>query len=335
VDSAAAEVAYITCAADTPEGAKRAANGRAEPWNAKWWAVGNEMYGDWQLGHMPLEEYVKKHNAMVEAIRAVSPEAQCIGVGAAGKWSETMLTHCADHMELLSEHLYWQRKDDVTEHVLTSVKQIEKLADTHRRYRKDIAGLKEKDIRIALDEWNYWYGPYIFGELGVRYFMRDALGCAAALHAMFRNSDLFFMANYAQTVNVIGAIKTTGTDAWLETTGQVLKLYRQHYGAIPVAVKESMKDVDVAAAWTEDRKTLVVAAVNTKDKPAAITLEIQGVALPESVSGWIIQHDDSEAYNDENNKDNVIIQDISVAVEDGKIELAPYSVTIMNIRKNQ
>lgn len=331
VASAAAEVEYITGAADTTEGAKRAANGHPEPWNAKWWAVGNEMYGDWQLGHMPLEEYVKKHNAMVDAIRAVSPEAQCIGVGSAGKWSETMLTHCSDHMELLSEHLYWQRKDDVTDHVLTSVKQIEKLADTHRKYRKDIAGLNEKDIRIALDEWNYWYGPYVYGELGVRYFMRDALGCAAALHAMFRNSDIYFMANYAQTVNVIGAIKTTRTDAWLETTGQVLKLYRQHFGTIPVAVKEAMKDVDVAAAWTEDKSMLTLAAVNTNNKFISISLEMQGITLPEKVSAWTIQNNDSEAYNDETNKNNVVIQDIEVAVKDGKTELAPYSVTMIKI----
>ncbi|MCC6142669.1 MAG: alpha-N-arabinofuranosidase, partial [Candidatus Hydrogenedentes bacterium] len=205
VASAAQEVEYITGAPDTTEGAKRAANGHAEPWPAKWWAVGNEMYGDWQLGHMPLEEYVKKHNAVVDAIRAVSPEAQCIGVGSAGPWSETMLKECADHMVLLSEHLYWQRKDEVPEHAQFAVHQIEQLAKTHRRYREELPSLEGKDIRIALDEWNYWYGPYLYGELGTRYFHRDGLGCAAALQAMFRNSDIFFMANYAQTVNVIGA----------------------------------------------------------------------------------------------------------------------------------
>ncbi len=329
VDSAAAEVQYITGAADTPEGAKRAANGRQEPWKVKFWAVGNEMYGDWQLGHMPLEEYVKKHNAVVDAIRAVSPEAQCIGVGAAGTWSETMLTHCADHMELISEHLYWQRKDDVTEHVRVAVDSIDRVAETHRGYRASIPGLKEKDIRIALDEWNFWYGPNLYGEIGVRYFMRDALGCAAALHALFRNSDLYFMANYAQTVNVIGAIKTTGTDAWLETTGQVLKLYRQHFGSIPVAVEGSIKGVDVAAAWTEDRSALTLAAVNTTDKPKKLQLEVNGLALPESVSGWTIQHEDPEAYNDDKNKDNVAIQEISLTLTDSSMKLKPYSVTLL------
>lgn len=335
VASAAAEVEYITGAADTAEGAKRATNGRTEPWKVKFWAVGNEMYGDWQLGHMPLEEYVKKHNAVVDAIRAVSPEAQCIGVGAAGKWSETMLTHCADHMALISEHLYWQRKDDVTEHVQVAVESIDRVAETHRGYRDSIPGLKEKDIRIALDEWNYWYGPNLYGEIGVRYFMRDALGCAASLHAMFRNSDLYFMANYAQTVNVIGAIKTTGTDAWLEATGQVLKLYRHHFGTVPVAVEGKIKGTDVAAAWTKDKSALTIAAVNTTDKAKTLQLEVNGLILPESVSGWTIQHDDPEAYNDENNRDNVTIQEVSLAIKDGNMELKPYSVTLLSVPAEQ
>lgn len=331
VAEAAAEVQYITGAPDTPEGAKRAANGRVEPWNATWWAVGNEMYGDWQLGHMPLEEYVKKHNAVVEAIRAVSPEARCIGVGNAGKWSETMLSHSAGHMELISEHLYWQRKRDVTEHVRAAVEQIEKLAETHRGYRAAIPGLAEKDIRIALDEWNYWYGPYLYGELGTRYFQRDALGCAAALHAMFRNSDLFFMANYAQTVNVIGAIKTTGTKAWLETTGQVLKLYRHHFGSVPVVVKSDHKGLDMAAAWTEDRSALTLAAVNTTGKSMTVILDARGIDLPEKAGGWTIQHDDPDAFNDENSMDNVSIREVSVAIAAGTLELAPHSVTLLRL----
>lgn len=331
VESAAAQVAYITAAPDTVEGAKRAANGRIEPWDAEWWAVGNEMYGEWQLGHMPLEEYVEKHNAVVNAVRAVSPRAQCVGVGAVGTWSETMLTHCAEHMELISEHLYWQHRDDVTEHVKVAVRSVNRVAETHRRYRESIPGLKEKDIRIALDEWNFWYGPYLYGELGVRYFMRDALGCAAALHAMFRNSDLYFMANYAQTVNVIGAIKTTGTDAWMETTGQVLTLYRRHFGAIPVTVEQNIEGVDVAAAWTDDRKKLALSAVNTTGEKLMLALDMAGLTLPDIVKGWTIQCDDPDGYNDENNPDNIVINEMTAPVESGRLAIAPYSVTMIHI----
>ncbi|HOX36808.1 MAG TPA: alpha-L-arabinofuranosidase C-terminal domain-containing protein [Candidatus Brocadiia bacterium] len=329
--SAAAEVEYITGPADSAEGARRAANGRKEPWRAIWWAVGNEMYGNWQLGHMPLEQYVQKHNEVVEKIRAASPQAKCIAVGNAGPWSKAMLENCSGHMELISEHLYWQRKENVREHVQVAVDQIQRLADTHRGYRQTLSALNGKDIRISLDEWNYWYGPNLYGEIGVRYFMRDALGIAAGFHAMFRNSDLYFMANYAQTVNVIGAIKTTKTGAFLETTGHVLKLYRHNFGTIPVAVGENVKGLDVAAAWTQDRKILTLSAVNTTREKIELDLNVTGLALPEKADGWTIQHDDPDAFNDENNPDTVTAKETTASLEGGRLTLKPYSVTLLRI----
>jgi len=148
---------------------------------------------------------------------------------------------------------------------------------------------------------------------------------------MFRNSDLYFMANYAQTVNVIGAIKTTGTKAWLETTGQALKLYRHHFGTIPVAVEETTDGLDVAAAWKEDRSALTLALVNTTDRKKTIQWEADGLALPKTISGWLIQHDDPDAYNDENNRDKVKIQEVSLVVTDDRLNVNPYSVTMLTI----
>ncbi len=125
---------------------------------------------------MPLEEYVKKHNRVVDAMRKVDPTFRPIAVGSKGRWSEQMLTTCADHMDLISEHLYWADKDDVVSHVSQIAQRIREVAEAHRGYRKNIASLADKDIRIALDEWNYWYGPNEYGELGTRYFLQDGLG---------------------------------------------------------------------------------------------------------------------------------------------------------------
>jgi alpha-L-arabinofuranosidase len=75
-----------------------------------------------------------------------------------------------------------------------------------------------------------------------------------ALHEYFRQSDLIQMAHYAQTVNVIGAIKTSRTAAEMETTGLVLQMYRAHYGQIPLRVDEDFGACDVAAALTADGK---------------------------------------------------------------------------------
>ena len=124
-----------------------------------------------------------------------------------------MMQHCADHMDLISEHFYCQEQAGLAAHVPQIPDAVRRKAEAHRRYRQEIDSLQGKDIRIALDEWNYWYGPHVFGELGTRYFLKDALGIAAGLHEMARESDIMFMANYAQTVNVIGCIKTSKTAA--------------------------------------------------------------------------------------------------------------------------
>ena len=62
-------------------GGWRLANGRAEPYGVKFWCVGNEMFGEWQLGYMRLEHYTLKHNLVAEAMHAVDPHAVLVGVG--------------------------------------------------------------------------------------------------------------------------------------------------------------------------------------------------------------------------------------------------------------
>ena len=81
---AADEVEYCVGSPDTPMGKLRAANGHPDPFPVTWWAIGNEMYGQWQLGHMPLADYVKKHNAVADAIRRIDPSAHLVAVGAVG-----------------------------------------------------------------------------------------------------------------------------------------------------------------------------------------------------------------------------------------------------------
>ena len=180
--SAAAQVEYANGAASTPMGAQRALDGQQAPFKVRWWSIGNEMYGDWQLGHMPLGDYVKKHAVFADAMRAKDPGIEIVAVGDVGAWDEAMLAGNAENMSLISEHFYVQEAPDLAGHVAQVPRHIERIADAHRRYRETIPALAGKNIRIALDEWNYWYGPHLYGELGTRYFLKDALGIAAGIH---------------------------------------------------------------------------------------------------------------------------------------------------------
>ena len=325
--SAVEEVEYANGAADTPMGQLRAKNGHPQPYNVKFWSIGNEMYGKWQLGHMPLEKYTQKHNEFAEAMRRVDPSIRLIGVGSTGKWSETMLRDCADHMDLLSEHFYCHELKDLGEHVRQIPNAVRRKAEAQRKYWQQIESLRGKGIRIALDEWNYWYGPSVFGELGTRYFLKDALGIAAGIHEMARQSDVIYMANYAQTVNVIGCIKTTKTAAEFETTGLVLKLYRAHFGTLPVAT-ECAGPWDVQAAWSTDRKTLTIAVVNPNPEASEVPLAIKGAKLSGEGLSWQIAGADPMAYNDPGKPPKLNIEVSKIQGATDKLFLPPYSVTL-------
>jgi alpha-N-arabinofuranosidase len=327
VDSAVEELQYATGAADTPMGAWRAKNGHAQPYQVTWWSIGNEMYGNWQLGHMPLEEYVRKHNEFAAALRAENKSIKLVAVGDAGPWSEGMMQNCADSMDLISEHFYRQERPGLASHVAQMAEAVRGKAEAHRAYRDRFESLRGKDIDIALDEWNYWYGPHVFGELGTRYFLKDALGIAGGLHEYTRQSDIMFMANYAQTVNVIGCVKTSKTHASLETTGLVLQLYREHYGSVPLSVT-TQSPLDVAAALTEDGRTLTIGVVNPTMHALDLPLELQGVSLQGKGRLWQIAGSDPLAYNEPGQPPRVSIQEAEVAGPVSQLHVEPCSVTL-------
>jgi alpha-N-arabinofuranosidase len=327
-ESAAELVEYANGAATTAMGGKRAENGSSRPFGVKLWAVGNEMYGDWQIGHMPLEKYVEKHRKVVDAMRAVDPKVQPVAVGAVGDWSKTMLGSASSHMSYLSEHLYWQDKPDVPAHVAQAVDGIRKVAEAHRAYRRELPALKGKDVRIALDEWNYWYGPNEYGELGTRYFLQDGLGIAAGLHELFRNSDLFFMANYAQTVNVIGAIKTTATAAEMEATGLALALYRRHFGTLPVKVAGAPAPLDVAAAWTADRSALTVAVVNPTAEARRVALDLAGAQVSGVARRFVLAGSDPRSHNAPGRPRGVTVAETSLTGGGSTVEAPPLSAVL-------
>ena len=57
---------------------RRAENGSSRPFGVRLWAVGDEMYGDWQIGHMPLEKYVEKHRKIHRLSARVLRSAEAV-----------------------------------------------------------------------------------------------------------------------------------------------------------------------------------------------------------------------------------------------------------------
>jgi alpha-N-arabinofuranosidase len=288
------------------------------------------MYGGWQLGHMSTEQFIMKHNQFAQAMWSVDPDIKLIAVGNVGPWDEMILENCADNMNMISEHFYRQdwHGGGLMTHVQQIPKAIKQKAEAHRKYRQEIASLKGKDIQICLDEWNYWYGPHIYGELGTRYYMRDALGVSAGINEFSRQSDIIYMANYAQTVNVIGAIKATSTQSVMAATGQALKMYRQYFGNIPIELTGDTRPLDIAATVTKDHKYLTVSVVNASWEAHTIPLEFEGSQSLEEVEVIKLQGASDMAYNVPGQKEVVSIGEPETLEFNGKIEVDPVEARI-------
>jgi alpha-N-arabinofuranosidase len=326
--SAAAQLEYSNGSAETRFGAVRAENGAPEPFNVRYWAIGNEMWGAWQLGYMRMEHYVRKHNWVVDKMREVDPDIVPIASGNAGSWSEGLLRNCADHIDMIAEHFYCREKSDLVEHTAQIADNIKRKVQFHKELREKLETLKGKDIKIAMTEWNYWYGQHEFGELGTRYFVKDGLGVAIGLHEFFRQSDMIFLANYAQTVNVIGCIKASKTAAAFETTGLALKLYRNHFGSVPLDVSGDAGPLDVAAARTKNGRAMTIAVVNPTRQQYELTLDLKKTRLRRNGTLWRIAHTDPEAYNDPGAEPNVVINEEKVSGFSGNMKLPPLSISL-------
>ena len=69
MDEALAWVEYCNGTGDTYWANRRRASGHAEPYGVRYWGLGNEMYGDWQIGQQTAAEYVKQARQWAKALK--------------------------------------------------------------------------------------------------------------------------------------------------------------------------------------------------------------------------------------------------------------------------
>lgn len=378
--SAKAYVEYCNGSPSTPMGRLRAKNGHREPYHVKYWGIGNEMWGySYQFGAMKLSQYVVKHNDFAVAMRSVDPTIKLIGSGAMADtmtgsgeslnlgdslipkplgpadWTGGLFTHCLDTMELVSEHFYnyggthydlSQRKqvpNDPNEPLVTWMRRpanhVKIKVEEYRDYEKLIPALKAKPVPICLDEWAYSGGlPNSF---------RVAPAYAWTFHEMFRNSDLYQMACFTFATALYSSNRS---DAVLNPAGMVFKLYRDHFGAVPVAVTGNSPQpkptdppggeqpevnagsdtfpVDVAAAWSEDGKSLTIAVINPTESEQSLNLKVANARLSGVGTLWRMAPSSLDAVVAVDRTPEVRVEQSTVSGFPGKLNLPKHSISI-------
>ena len=356
---AAAWVEYCNGAPNTVHGARRAANGHPEPYGVKYWGIGNEMYGNWQIGHCDPETFGRRHVAFAKAMRAVDPDTILLGVGdmpnRPGQWLEIVTDIAGEYIDLMTVHHYTrvpEEFDEAARNALT-VACPQHLADLLLETQRvlDERGPEDHQINVSFDEWNV-----VHPGVGRRqnYALRDGLYAASLFNAMQRQCDRVTMANVAQLVNLLGTIETNQVDAYGTPLFLAFKLYVDHCGGIALRTRVEGETFDVPAAanipalanvpyldasasLSSTRNCVCLAVVNRHQEQAIpADIEIEGADLAGTARCWELNGPDMGARNTFDDHDVVALHDRGerTAAASFEVRFPAHSATVIEIDLN-
>jgi alpha-N-arabinofuranosidase len=309
----------------------RRAHGHEAPHDIKFWCLGNEMDGPWQICQKTAEEYGRAAQETAKVMRWVDERIELTACGSSnramptfGHWEHDVLDRCFEHVDYISLHQYFRNDANdikqffsVIEDLDSFIKEVAAIADAIAAKRRS-----PKRIMLSLDEWNVWYkahtpadlrkpgwpkAPKLIEEV---YNFEDALVVGGVLITLMNNADRVKAACLAQLVNVIGAIMTEeGGPAWRQTIfhpfsaaakfgrGDVLRTQIQTNS---FATSSHPKLDCLLASVLHDAQSgeaTIFALNRSASDEMDLTVELRGLGTREIVSATELHHHDLKAAN--------------------------------------
>ncbi|MCW3119838.1 MAG: alpha-N-arabinofuranosidase [Chitinophagaceae bacterium] len=259
----------------------RARNGRVKPYRVKYWGLGNEMDGFWQMGAKNADDYGKYALEAAKLMKWVDPEIKLTVCGLSywssgtADWNRTVLNYLKGYADYISLHFYFgDRTNNFLEYMASMKEPENEIKQTEAIINETIFKNNiDKPIYIAFDEYNVWYRTGVEEKMEEKYNLQDALAIATFLNTLIRNAQIVKMANIAQLVNVIAPMMITNDKLWKQTVYYPLQLFATNcFGSSVNSFvqtdtfnTEKYKGVpylDVSSAYNAKNQTLVLNVVN-------------------------------------------------------------------------
>ncbi len=351
-------VEYCNGTQDSTPVKLRRKHGFEEPHGVKYWGIGNEVDGPWQIGYKTPQEYARAFTEFGKVMKWVDPDIKLIA-SAVSLWegdvverARLLIEQAGELIDYMALHWYvGNPENDFAAYMALSELFEERMSDYEGLLR---ALCLEKKIRqpvpIAVDEWNVWYrthpkygGIPSQNKLEEIYNLEDALVVAMHFNAFIRHSDSVKMANIAQIVNVIAPVFTSRDGLVLQTIFYPFELYGRTCGQLALDVRwegdtfdggeySGVRTLDVSATLDEARKQLVVYAVNRSlTETLETTVRLTEGRFAGSVRVFTVNGPDIKAGNTFDTPDKVGTSENSLAAEGQSLTCAfePHSVTAL------
>ncbi|MCR6657717.1 MAG: alpha-N-arabinofuranosidase [Opitutus sp.] len=327
IEDAANWVEYCNAPVGTYYADLRAKNGRVEPYKVKYWALGNEPDGPWQLGYKNKEDYTKFAIEAAKMMRAVDKDILLIAAGSSNyplvterydpkdgwtDWNDYVLDQMAGYIDYLSLHRYvFQVLRAIDEPTFTDEMsvglEIDRIIEVTRGQIQKAMVKSETDrpIYISFDEYgarsNTIAGPLLLAQ---------------HLNSFIRHADIVKMANLTFLTALVGI---TPDGDYKTSLYYPFSLYSNNCRGTSLDVltrcerysNQVFKDIpflDVTAVLHESGDKVVINVVNRSDKDAiAADVELQSGAYTGHARAHLIGGGDTIEINNTPEKEQIRI----------------------------
>ncbi len=361
MDEARAWVEYCNGTGNTYWANLRRQNGHEAPYGVKYWGLGNEMYGQWQIGKLSAEDYVKKAIEFAKVMKWTDPNIELVSCGENGwsEWDRIVIEGLAPYVNYHSVHLY-TGSDDYYSNVLAphqterALRNCQALID-NARYRQHI----DHPIYVAYDEWNVWFRARGHETaLEERYTLSDALAVATYLNSFVRHCNTVKVANIAQLVNVIAPIFTNKEGLFLQTIYYPFRLFSEHVQEIVldafvdcethslpsdkeaspwshrVADLGPFKLLDVTVTCNASGNELALAVVNRdRERAHATTIQLTDSATMTDIVAYEVNGAHPDVVNSFERPHEVAVKEQRLGVRGQRFDYSfpPHSFTVLRL----
>ena len=350
---------YCNFPGGTKYSEQRRANGFAEPFGIKYWCLGNEMDGPWQIGHKSADEYGHLADETAKLMKIIDPSIELVVCGSSNSgmptfvdWEETVLNEAYDIADYISLHNYYGNPEGDSRKYLACSRDMDEFITTvvagcdvvKQRKRSD------KTMMLSFDEWNVWFHSaeqdkklekwtVAPPQLEDVYSFEDALVVGCLLIPLLRHADRVKMACLAQLVNVIAPIMTeNGGRCWAQTIFYPF-MDASRYGrgtSLRTAVECDTYDAGqygktpyleaIALADEESRSVTVFAVNRSLEEEMELSVSVTGFGALRMLGHTVLHCDDLKAVNTADSPDTV--QPRELPVED-TVVLPPQSWNVL------
>jgi alpha-N-arabinofuranosidase len=366
IQSASDLVEYCNVLGGTYWSDLRASHGYRTPHGVRYWCVGNEMDGPWQIGHLDAVEYGKKALEAAKMMKWQDPTIETILCGSSGdqmptypEWDCTALEIAWEHIDYLSLHYYTNNHEQDTASYLASAARLERFVDTLEgtlRYVKAKRRSKH-DVYLSWDEWQVWHSigtpmqgkwteaPHLAEDI---YNLEDALVVAQWLNVFLRKSHILKIACVAQIVNVISWLHTRGDELMKQPSYYAFKLVSNlaRGVALDVLVNAPMVQtkqydavpmLDVSSSFEVEKGQGAIFLVNRNQTESVVTdLIWQNGETIRVEEAWQLAGSDPKESNTWDQPNRLVAHPVSAPTIEGTravIQLPPLSFTAITFRQ--